>query len=409
LGISPDGDVDYRVLDGKPLLVNSAVDAIRQWKFQPNVVQGEVTWSRVRALVRFNADGTTAIDLAHAILPDNFGDPGIPSTDHAARMASAVSKPASAPECKSLPALVDDSNAAQQLLLTAKQQASLFHKQANPFQLDLDFVAQINVPIQGHLTLKWESNDRWWRKIVMGDFEQTEIRNGDRQYTSRNISFKPIRTVELINLLQFADRSEGLLAKKQKQRVENGVEMICLQAEQGFSPHEICINSPSLEILRDEWQEPPDQRRREEYADYFDFEGHRYPRKLQLLVNGSKVITANVVNLTTAAFDQTLLVAPKGAIERRQCTDMKPPMAIKKPDPMYPKSASQDKLMGDTTVAMTVLTDGSVGDIQLIGGATRSMDDATLQTLKSWRFKPAMCGADPVVSDIEVVVSFRLR
>ena len=53
LGISPDGDVgNYRVLDGKPLLVQSAVDAIRQ---RPNVVQGDVTWSRARALVRSNA------------------------------------------------------------------------------------------------------------------------------------------------------------------------------------------------------------------------------------------------------------------------------------------------------------------------------------------------------------------
>jgi len=51
----------------------------------------------------------------------------------------------------------------------------------------------------------------------------------------------------------------------------------------------------------------------------------------------------------------------------------------------------------------------SVTDIQLIGSSARSLDDATLQTLRSWRFKPAMCGADPVVSDIEVVVSFRLQ
>ena len=76
---------------------------------------------------------------------------------------------------------------------------------------------------------------------------------------------------------------------------------------------------------------------------------------------------------------------------------------------MYPQSASQNKLMGDTTVAMTVLTDGSVTDIRLIGTATRSMDDATLQTLKGWKFKPATCGSEPVVSDIEVVVSFRLQ
>jgi TonB family protein len=97
LGISPEGDVgqNSRVLDGPPLFVQSAMDAIRRWKFRPNIVQGQVTWSRVRVLVRFNTDGTTAVDLAPAILSDTFGDPGTPKLT-----AAAIPRPASAPECE---------------------------------------------------------------------------------------------------------------------------------------------------------------------------------------------------------------------------------------------------------------------------------------------------------------------
>jgi hypothetical protein len=210
--------------------------------------------------------------------------------------------------------------AAQQLLVTAKQQASLFHDQASPFQIDVDFVAQINARTQGHLTLKWEAKDRWLRKIVMDRFEQIQIRNGDRRlYTSRNLVFTPVRIGELISLLQFAEGSAGLLVKKQKQRVENGVEITCLQVEQEnvkAKPHEVCVNPASHEILRDEWQEPPDERRKEQCSDYFDFGSHHYPRKLQLLVNGSVVITANVQDLTKTVFDLALLLPSKGAIER---------------------------------------------------------------------------------------------
>lgn len=146
-----------------------------------------------------------------------------------------------------------------------------------------------------------------------------------------------------------------------------------------------------------------------EYLDYFDFAGHHYPRKLRLLVNGSTVITANIQNVATTSFDDGLLLPPKGAIERRQCSDMKHAVTVKTPEPVYPRSASENRLMGDTAVAMTVMTDGSVTDIRLIGTSTHSMDDATLQTLKGWKFKPAMCGTEPVISDIEVVVSFRLQ
>ena len=58
---------------------------------------------------------------------------------------------------------------------------------------------------------------------------------------------------------------------------------------------------------------------------------------------------------------------------------------------------------------MTVWTDGSLTDIQLMGRSARSLDEATLDTLKRWKFKPAMCGTEPVVSDIQVVVSFRVE
>jgi TonB family protein len=95
--VTPRGDIgdNFRVLDGPPLLVQPAIDAIRQWKFQPNEVQGGVTWSRVRAVVRFNSDGTTTVDLAPAILADNFGNPGTPKS-----VATTFPQPSSSPACK---------------------------------------------------------------------------------------------------------------------------------------------------------------------------------------------------------------------------------------------------------------------------------------------------------------------
>lgn len=312
----------------------------------------------------------------------------------------------------SCPLMAGADPAAQKLLITAEHQANLFQHDASPFQLDIDFHAQVQVPTQGHLTLKWEADDRWWRKITMGDFQQTDVRNGDKRYTSRNLRFTPVRIKVLLGLVHLAEDPEGLQVKKQKRRVEAGIEITRLQVRRendGSEPHELCVNPSSYEILSDEWKEPPDGGGRAQYSDYFEFRTHRYPRKLELFVNGIKAITASVDSLTSAPLDQALLVAPKGAIERRQCADMKHAVPVKTPDPIYPKSAKENRLMGDTTVSLTVLADGSVDDIQLIGSATQSMDSATLQVLKGWKFKPAMCGTEPVVSDIDVVVSFRLQ
>ena len=103
--------------------------------------------------------------------------------------------------------------------------------------------------------------------------------------------------------------------------------------------HQVCINPVSDAIVSDEWQEPPDERRREPYGDYFDFEGHRYQRKV-----GTASEREQSSYGEPGDTDDGCVVAPKGAIEPRLCADL-----------------------------------------------------------------PAMCGSEPVVSDIAVVVSFRLR
>ena len=41
-----------------------------------------------------------------------------------------------------------------------------------------------------------------------------------------------------------------------------------------------------------------------------------------------------------------------------------------------------------------------------VWSAARSMDDATLQTLKSWKFKPAMCVDEPVAVQVSIEISF---
>jgi TonB family protein len=50
---------------------------------------------------------------------------------------------------------------------------------------------------------------------------------------------------------------------------------------------------------------------------------------------------------------------------------------------------------GTATVALTVLPDGSVDNVQLVGSAGHEMDQVTQEIVKTWKFKPAMCGDEP--------------
>ncbi len=233
--------------------------------------------------------------------------------------------------------------------------------------------------------------------------EQISVQNDEWIYTARNLGFTPMRVRQLNNLINLTQDSP-YIGKKVKQRTENGARITCVQAtreDYKQDEREICLDPVSTDILSQAWNWQPDWKSRELYSDYFDFEGHRYPRKLVYEENGSRVIKAEVTSLVAAPFDEALLRPPKGAIERRRCPELKPAVPIKKTDlPAIGWNA-------DDTIALTILTDGSVGDVQLIARGGEKLDNAAMTTLKQWKFKPAMCGTDPVVSDIEVTTSVR--
>jgi TonB family protein len=310
-----------------------------------------------------------------------------------------------------LPAYGITEDPVQQLLISAKQQADLSLNTQDSFELVVDFTAQEKLPSQGHLTLKWKSKEQWWRLIELGSYKQIDVRNDGWLYTSRNSSSTPVRVRQLIQLLHFGEDAKDLVTDKRQQMMEYGFPVDCLRVrkkhEKDSPPHQVCLNG-SHEISSDTWWDLPDSPTREEFADYFSFANHRYPRTLQLVENGSRVVKANVKSLSARVLNEVLLTKPEGAIERRQCDNWKPPQAVKTPDPPYPPSASHNGTIGDSIVSMTVLADGSATDFQLIGSATKAMDQSTLDTLKKWKFKPATCGSEPVVSDVEVIVSFRL-
>lgn len=201
----------------------------------------------------------------------------------------------------------------QQLLITAEQQANLLGGQAGPFQLEVDFAVVMGKAVPGHLELKWEAKDRWWRRVEMNGFRQTEIRLGDKIYTARNADFTPAGVKELLNLLGFAEEKVdrgAMTVQEQSKRRENGESAECLKGELtrfNNEQHEVCVSRDGHEILSDDWKESGDQRRREAFAGYMAFGQYRFPSRLELELNGRKIVTASVTSLAATAFDESLL------------------------------------------------------------------------------------------------------
>ena len=317
--------------------------------------------------------------------------------------------------CACVPAFAQSESGLQQTLVSAFQNFDLSHDQSAPFQLDVDVAVQFAKPLRGHLRLEWEAENRWRREISVGDFKQLEIRNDNWRYTVRNTNFTPARIQQLVELLGLNRINRSWIAPKEKDRTVHGVEERCIEAEPmidagdkktgKFPVHKVCLSALSNDILSDEWHEGEDEVHRKEFDGYVAFASHRYPRKLELLVDGTAVITAEVVGLGAATFSESLFAPPPGAIARRDCDDMKQPVLLNSPELDMPPAA-RERGGGQLAVSMTIGLDGVPSNIQLSGSSGIPLDAATLRILNSYRFKPAMCGTEPVVSDISVELGF---
>jgi len=302
--------------------------------------------------------------------------------------------------------------AVEQELSSASSLVEIRTAAAKPFQLELNFQAQFNVPQEGHLTMKWVAKDRWWMLITMTDFRELEVKDGETLYTTRSAPFTPLRIGELHGLLSVLAEPESWQIKKVRHTNQGGVTADCLElrphSNEGWSSdRQVCINPATTEVLSDRIKDDREFRTKE-FADYQPFGSHRYPRQLKLLESSGVVLRAQVVSLQEASFEDSVFAPPAGAIARRFCEHMVHPVAIKQPEPRYPKSASENRLGGTVVVALTVQLDGSVNNVQFLERSGHEIDAVTQEIVKTWKFRPAMCGNEPVVADISVEMNFRM-
>jgi len=80
------------------------------------------------------------------------------------------------------------------------------------------------------------------------------------------------------------------------------------------------------------------------------------------------------------------------------------------PDPSYTDSARRAKISGVVTLSGVVTPEGKIEQTRITKSLDSSLDKASLEGLKNWRFEPAKDpDGNPVPMRIQLEVSFRIR
>jgi TonB family protein len=84
------------------------------------------------------------------------------------------------------------------------------------------------------------------------------------------------------------------------------------------------------------------------------------------------------------------------------------PIPIYKPLPAYSEEARKEKYQGVVSLWIVVDAQGNVSDCRVVRPLGLGLDEKATETVRSWRFKPAMRNGVPVAVRVCVEVSFRL-
>ncbi|HKQ59278.1 MAG TPA: energy transducer TonB [Candidatus Eisenbacteria bacterium] len=84
------------------------------------------------------------------------------------------------------------------------------------------------------------------------------------------------------------------------------------------------------------------------------------------------------------------------------------PEAIKRQAPSYPDAAREAKITGLVMVEALVVPDGSVAQVR-ISESVPGLDEAAMEAVHRWRFKPARCGDRPIPVRLVVPVRFSIH
>jgi len=74
--------------------------------------------------------------------------------------------------------------------------------------------------------------------------------------------------------------------------------------------------------------------------------------------------------------------------------------------PVYPAEALKRRLRGNVTLRVVVNENGEPGEITVVSGAHRDLNDAAIAAARQWRFEPATKKGRPVRTTTTVRFSF---
>lgn len=105
----------------------------------------------------------------------------------------------------------------------------------------------------------------------------------------------------------------------------------------------------------------------------------------------------------------TPVAVPKVAVQRvRVSQGVTQGMKVHDVTPQYPQMAKIARVQGPVVLAAVIGKDGSIQGLRVVSSASPLLNQAALEAVKQWRYRPYILNGEPVEVDTTITVNFTL-
>jgi len=122
-------------------------------------------------------------------------------------------------------------------------------------------------------------------------------------------------------------------------------------------------------------------------------------------VQGDEIIDT-IESYWSTGPQKRIVTAPDGLF--RVGGDVKAPVIIDRVEPIYPEVARKARIMGIVIVEATISEDGVVKNVEVLKPLPFGLDQAAVDAVKQWTFKPATLDGAPVAVRFNLTINFKL-
>jgi TonB family protein len=303
-----------------------------------------------------------------------------------------------------------------QLLKKARDVADIRAADSPPFSLRARIQAaplrRGRKALDGTLLLYWVSPTRWRQEITFPGYSQVRIASQGKLWTTRNVPFEPVRAYQLEQLMDVQSQwtlREGESAREErKERKQKGVRLRCIEVKGELEPRrELCADAESLVPLTT--RIAASHLISCEYGDYAPWGSREFPRLMRVYEDKDLVIEAQIEKLApTLEPAASLLAPPASATAWDWCNNAEPATVLSKAAPHYPQAARRSGQEAEVSVYAVIATDGSLHDLAVVRSGGPDFDASALAAISRWRYRPGMCGINPIPTETVIEVRYRV-